>query len=79
MENWAVYQLELYQVKENRMEEYKGRESNNDPCGEGSQRGARVRKGGNLSHTQDDCRRDDPTVGCFNGRKRCSLEKAARL
>lgn len=25
MENWAVYQLELYQVKENRMEECKGR------------------------------------------------------
>lgn len=36
MENWAVYQLELYQVKENRMEEYKGRESNNNLSREGS-------------------------------------------
>lgn len=36
MENRADYQLELYQIKENRMEEYKGRESNNNPSGEGS-------------------------------------------
>lgn len=36
MENWAVFQLEPYQVKENRMEDYKGRESSNNLSGEGS-------------------------------------------
>lgn len=35
MENWAVYQLELYQVKENRMEEYKGWENTNNLSGKG--------------------------------------------
>lgn len=36
MENWALSQLELSQAKENRMEESKGRESNQDPSGEGT-------------------------------------------
>lgn len=49
MENWALSQLELSQGKEDRMEESKGRESSKDLSGEGSERGARIRGGGNIT------------------------------